>query len=84
MPATARYARAMVLLIATALAAANAPPPWAHKSAVPLVQARATVRIVAGASLHFGHSSDIEGQRLRDTRVDTPDGARPARLVEFE
>lgn len=74
----------MLLLFAAAAASINAPPPWAHKPAVALVQARATVRIVSGASLHLGRKSDIEGQRLRDTNVETPAGIRPARLVEFE
>ena len=81
----ARYATAMLLLLAAAAAAsANAPPPWAHRSAVPMVQASATVRILSGASLRLGHRSDIDGQRLRDTRVETRDGIRPARLLEFE
>ena len=84
MPLPARYAIAMLLLLAAAAASASAPPPWAHRSAVPVVQARATVRILSGASLRLGHRSDIEGQRLRDTHVETREGIRPARLLEFE
>lgn len=74
----------MLLLFAAAAASLSAPPPWAHKPAMPMVQARATVRILSGASLHLGHRSDVEGQRLRETRVETSDGLKRARLLEFE
>jgi len=84
MPAAARYAFDMLLLFAAALASANAPPPWSHKPAVAMVQARATVRIISGVTLRLGHRNDVEGQHLRNTRVDTPGGIQPARLLEFE
>ena len=84
MPAAARYAFDMLLLFAAALASANAPPPWSHKPAVAVVQARATVRILSGATLQLGHRNDIAGQHLRNTRVDTPVGVQLARLLEFE
>jgi len=84
MPSAARYAFDMLLLFAAALAPTNAPPPWSHKPAVALVQARATVRIISGASLQLGRRNEIEGQHLRNTRVDTPGGVQPARLLEFE
>ena len=78
----------MLLLFAAALASPSlppsAPPPWAHRPVAPVVQARATVRIVSGVTLRLGHASPAEGQRLRFTHVSTINGVQPARLVEFE
>jgi hypothetical protein len=79
----------MVLLFAAALAPFTAPPPslpppWAHQHVAPTVQARASVRIVSGATLWLGRANPVAGQRLRFTRVETADGLHPARLVEFE
>jgi hypothetical protein len=88
MAAGARYAGAMLLLFAAGLATPSlppsAPPPWAHRPVMPVVQARATVRILSGVTLRLGHASPVEGQRLRVTHVTTADGVQPARLVEFE
>jgi len=74
----------MLLLFAAALASSSAPPPWAHRPVAPVVQARATVRILSGVTLRLGRASKIEGQRLRVTEVLTAHGIQPARLVEFE
>jgi hypothetical protein len=74
----------MLLLAAAVLAAPAAPNPPVHRAAAPLVQAQATVRILLGARLQLGQRSAIEGQRLRWTTISTPQGVRPASLVEFE
>jgi hypothetical protein len=74
----------MLLLAAAAVAVSpsqNASP--APTSAV--VQARATVRIVSAARLHWGQerqSKDIPAARA--TTVQTVSGPQPARLIEFE
>src|SRR3569623_2949599 len=80
MPEAARYAFDMLLLCAAARASANAPPPWSHKPAVAMVQARATVRIISGATLQLGRRNEIEGQHLRNPRLDTPCEVQPAQL----
>ncbi|MGZ2412419.1 hypothetical protein ACUXST_001848 [Sphingomonas sp. F9_3S_D5_B_2] len=74
----------MVLLIASVLASSSAPTSPPRVAVAPLVQARATVRILAGARLQLGHANGVEGQQLRFTQVSTPQGIRKARLVEFE
>lgn len=76
-PASARYALAM-LILATLLAAAEAPP-------APVRQASATVRITRAASLRVGHSKTLEGKPLRVTKLlDTNGNLVPAHLAEFE
>ena len=74
----------MLLPFAAAVASLSAPPHPVHRPVAPVVQARATVRILSGATLRLGRASAIEGQSLRMTRVLTRDGVQPARLVEFE
>jgi hypothetical protein len=75
---------AMLLFAATAVAIHATPEPPARRAVAPLVQARATVRILVGAQLQLGQRSDLAGQRLRWTTVATPEGIRQASLVEFE
>ena len=82
--ALARYRLRMLLLFAAALVTPTVLPSWAHGPVAPVVQARATVRIIPSATLWLGHPNRIPGQRLRTTQVTTPHGIRPARLVEFE
>ena len=74
----------MLLLFAAALASSSTPTPLPQAKVEPLVQAHATVRIVSGATLHLGSVNSLEGQQLRTTRISTPDGVQPARLIEFE
>jgi hypothetical protein len=74
----------MLILAAAALASTSAPDLRSRRPVLPVVQATATVRIVSGATLHLGQHSDVDGQRLRMTRVSTPQGLQPASLVEFE
>jgi len=69
----------MLLLAAAALAAA---PPT--RPARPLVQARATVRILSGARLHLGNGRSEDGRAANRTLVKL-DGSRwQAQLIEFE
>ena len=78
------YAMAMITFALAALVAATAPSGSERHSVEPLVQARATVTIRRGATLHLGHRNRIEGQQLRSTTVQTADGIQRASLVEFE
>jgi hypothetical protein len=74
----------MLLFAAAVLVAPAVPNAPVHRAVAPLVQAQATVRILLGARVQLGQQSTIEGQRLRRTTVSTPQGVRPASLVEFE
>ena len=74
----------LLFAAAAAVTLQAAPRPPAHHAIAPLVQARATVRVLAGARLQLGQRSDLAGQRLRWTTVATPEGIRRASLVEFE
>jgi hypothetical protein len=69
----------MFLLAAATLAAA---PP--HPPVRPLVQARATVRILSGAKLHLIDGRGENGQSARKTVVRLEGSDRPAQLIEFE
>ena len=73
-----RYDRAMLLLAAAALAGVH--PPHAG----PIVQARATVRILSGARLRFGEKPGPGVPPPRDTILVLGGTAKPARLIEFE
>lgn len=79
-----RYANAMLVVAAAILASSTVALPERAGLAAPLVQARATVRIVSGVRLQLGEANRVEGQRLRWTIVSTREGLQPARLVEFE
>jgi len=71
-----------VIVLATALAGASPPPVQRPGTGTPLIQATATVRIVAGARIS---ATELPDEALvRDTRVTGLDGVeRKARLVEF-
>ena len=49
-----------------------------------MVQARATVRIIAGARLHLGDGKRRDGFVRRDAVIRTAGGTQPAELIEFE
>jgi hypothetical protein len=74
----------MLLLAAAALVSSSASNLQPRRAVAPLVQARATVRILSGTTLRLGQVSTADGQRLRLTSVSTPDGVQAASLVEFE
>ena len=76
--AFARYDGAMLLIAAAALA--NVHPP--HSG--PVVEARATVRIVSGVRLKWGDKPGRGVPPPRDTMLVLGGSATPARLIEFE
>jgi hypothetical protein len=71
----------MLWLTALAVAAAQprspAPPP-------PVVQARATVRIISGVRLHLDGKPNSKAPRPREAVIHTDRGPKQARLIEFE
>jgi hypothetical protein len=69
----------MLLLAAAALAGAHPPPPSG-----PIVQARATVRIVAGVRLKWGDKPGRGVPPPRHTMLLLGGTETPARLIEFE
>ena len=75
---------AMLLLAAAAIASAlpqNAP----GASAPPVVQARATVRIVSGVRIQWERQASAgDIPPARTTVVQTVNGPQPAKLIEFE
>jgi hypothetical protein len=71
-----------VIALAAAVASVSPSPEQRTGTGAPLIQATATVRIVAGARIS---ATAIPNEALvRDTRVTGPDGVkRDARLIEF-
>ena len=72
-----------MLLLAAAALVASPSPNAVHQGNGPVVQARATVRIISGARLEWG-----EGQagvpKERKTVIRTTSGPQQATLIEFE
>jgi hypothetical protein len=73
----------MLLLAATALVASTPQNPI-HQGSGPVLQARATVRIVSGVRLHWGERSKVDVPRARSAIIQTTAGPQEARLIEFE
>ena len=79
----ARYVVAMLFLTAAAIAASAQPQPMRGPVA-PSVQARATIRILSGATVRFGEArADGDGTR-RDTTIRTDGSVQAAKLIEFQ
>ena len=74
----------MMLLLAAAIAAGPAPPARPRNPVAALVEARATVRIVAGVRVRFGSGNGPDGLAARDSIIHSAGGAEAARLIEFE
>jgi len=74
----------MMTFLAAAIAAAPAPPAPPRNPVAALVEARATVRIVAGARVHFQAGPGPGERGARDTFIRSAGATEPARLVEFE
>ncbi len=73
----------MVLIAAAALLAAA--PNSGARPVVGVRQAQASVRIISAARIKLGEEASAQGApRWRSRTVQTADGPRPARLVEFE
>ena len=73
-----------MLLLAAAAIAVSAPDSAPRTAAAPVVQARATVRILNGTRIRFEVGQDRETPPLRPARIRAPDGPQPAQLIEFE
>lgn len=73
----------MLLLAATAIVASAFQSP-ASGPVAPRVQARATIRILAGATVKFGEARDQSEAVERTTIIRTEGSARPAKLMEFQ
>jgi hypothetical protein len=75
----------MLLLAAAALAASPPPSASPQQPTSAVVQARATVRIVSAARLHWEeHRRDGDVPVPRKTTIQTLNGPQPAKLIEFE
>jgi hypothetical protein len=74
----------MMLLLAAAIAAEPAPQARPRNPVATLVEARATVRIVAGVRVQLGSDNGRDGLVARDSIIRSAGGAEPARLIEFE
>jgi hypothetical protein len=74
----------MMLLLAAAIAAGPVPHARPRNPVAALVEARATVRIVAGVRVQFGSGNGRDGLGARDSVIRSAGGAEPARLIEFE
>ena len=73
-----------MLLLATAAIAVSAPDSAPRTAAAPVVQARATVTILAATRIRFEGARDLETPPLRPARIRAPNGQQPAQLIEFE
>lgn len=73
----------MLLFAAAAIAAL--PPPAGSRTATPVVQATATVRILSGVRLNLEKGQKAgDGFVAREIYVRTAGSSQPARLIEFE
>ena len=73
----------MFLLAAAAIAASALQSP-ASGPVGPRVQARVTIRILAGATVKFGEGRDQSEAEQRTTIIHTEESAQPAKLIEFQ
>ena len=82
--AALRYEGGMMLMLAAAAAATAAPSAPPRSPAAAMVQARATVRIIAGARLHLGDGKGRDGFVRQESVIRTAAGTQAAQLIEFE
>jgi hypothetical protein len=69
------------MLLLAAAAVAIAPPTYPHRA---VVQATATIRVVAAVRLKLDGSDNRDAPSARDSLVKAPDGtSQPAKLIEF-
>ena len=73
----------MFLLAAAAIAASAQQLP-AIGPVAPRVQARATIRVLSGATIRFGEARDQNEAVERTTIIHTEGSAQPAKLMEFQ
>ena len=73
-----------MLFLAAAAIAASAPPQPTRGPVAPSAQARATIRILSGATVRFGQArADGDGTQ-RDTIIRTDGSVQAAKLIEFQ
>jgi hypothetical protein len=73
------------MLFLAAIIAAASPAAQPARPIGASVQARATIRILSGAELHFGKLPSSPGYVLRDSIIRAADvKVQPAKLVEFQ
>lgn len=77
----ARYDHVMLLLAAAAIAA-SAPPP--RGTVAPRVQARVTIRILAGTTVRFGEPRQGAEGAERIVTIRANGSEQPAKLIEFQ
>jgi hypothetical protein len=73
-----------MLLLAAAIAAGPTPQARPRNPVAAVVEARATVRIVSGARVHFGGEFAGDVPVARDSIIRSAGQAAPAKLIEFE
>jgi hypothetical protein len=73
-----------MFLLAAAVIAASVQEPSANQSVAPRVQARATIRILAGATIRFGQAATKNEAVERITRIRAEGSTKPAKLMEFQ
>jgi hypothetical protein len=67
-----------------AMTVAAAQPEMPPTPAPPVVQARATVRIISGVRLKLDGKPNPDAPRPREAVIHTDRGPKQARLIEFE
>lgn len=73
-----------MFLIAAAAIAASVQQSPASGPIAPRVQARVTIRILAGATVKFGEGRDQSEAEERTTIIHTEGSVQPAKLMEFQ
>jgi len=71
-----------MLLLAAAAIAASAEPP--RGPVAPRVQARATIRILSGATVRFGEAREGAEGTARTVRIRAKGVEQTAKLIEFQ
>ena len=79
-----RVTRHVMFLIAAASIASALPQNAAAPGVRPIVQARATMRVVSAARIQWDRSAGGNIPPVKTTVVRTDSGPQPAKLVEFE
>jgi hypothetical protein len=73
-----------MLLLTAAAIAASAPQPANRGPVAPRVQARATIRILSGATVRLGEDNAGSEGAERATTLRTEGSTQPAKLIEFQ
>ncbi len=79
-----RYRAALMFLFIAAALASIAPQTTAAPPVTASVQARATIRIISGAEVHFGDVDTNDSLPPRYTTIRSLGVDQPATLIEFQ